>query len=112
MIARWAPQPGWSLWLPATNPPGPEIVTDQPSPPIIQVSAPEAGQAPSVALSAPDIVARAAPAGHPPDPQQLEAMARDLAAVRQSIERLAAAQHRMARNIARWAEQDIRPTPA
>ncbi len=45
-----------------------------------------------------------------PDLQQLEAMARDRAAVRQSVEQLAAGQEQMARNMARLqaAEQDIR----
>ncbi len=45
-----------------------------------------------------------------PDLQQLEAMARDRAAVRQSVEQLAAGQEQMTRDIARVqpAEQDIR----
>src|SRR6266536_6511079 len=62
--------------------------------------APEAAQTPPVAQSAPDMVAQT-PAARPPDPQQLEAIARDLAAVRPSIDRLAAGQEQMARNIAK-----------
>jgi hypothetical protein len=45
-----------------------------------------------------------------PDQQQLDAMARDLASVQQSVEKLAAGQEKLARDIARLqaAEKDIR----
>ncbi len=107
MIARWAPQLGWSLSLPATNPPPGPLVAEPSHPSAEQASTQEAAQTPPSAQSAPEMVAPIAPAGPSSDPQQLEAIARDLAAVRQSIERLAAGQEQIARNIAK-AEQGIR----
>ncbi len=107
MIARWAPQLGWSLSLPATNPPPGPLVAEPSHPSAEQASTQEAAQTPASAQSAPEMVAPIAPAGPSSDPQQLEAIARDLAAVRQSIERLAAGQEQIARNIAK-AEQGIR----
>ncbi len=109
-IARWALQLGWPLGLPATDPPARPVVAEPPHPPADQASAPEAPQPPPVAQSAPDMFAPTAPTARSSDPQQLEAIARDLAAVRQSIERVAAGQEQMARYIAKLqaAEQDIR----
>ena len=51
MIASWAPQFGWSLSPPATNPPpGPEIVAEQPSPSAVQASAVGAAKASAAAV--------------------------------------------------------------
>jgi len=111
MLARRAPQLGWLLSLATTNsPPHPEIVAEQPSLPAVQASEPDAPQAAPVAQAAPDMIAPTAPAAPSPDLQQLEAMARDLAAVRQSVDQLAAGQEQMARDIARLqaAEKNIR----
>jgi hypothetical protein len=112
MIASWAPQLGWSPSLPATNlPPGPDSAAQQPSPPAIQASAPEAAPAQAGAVApAAETVAPTAPASAPIELQQLNTMARDLAALRQTTEQLAAGQEQMAREIAKLktAEQDIR----
>ncbi len=111
MIASWAQQLGWSISLPAMNPPpSPEIVAEQPSPPAVQASAPDAPQDVPVTQTAPEMVAPTAPVAPSPDLQQLEAMARDLASVRQNVEKLAAGQEQMARDITRLqtAEKDIR----
>ena len=128
MIARWAPQLSWPLSLlsqlgwspsaPATkSPSGPERLAEQPSTPAVQASAPDGPQAAPVAPQAapvsqtvPDTLTAAAPADPSPDLQQLQAMARDLASVQQSVEKLTAGQERMARDIARLqaAEKDIR----
>jgi len=111
MLARQAPQLGWLLSLATTNSlPHPEIVAGQPSPPGFQASVPGAPQAAPVAQTAPDMIASTAPAAPSPDLQQLEAIARDLAAVRQSVDQLAVGQEQMARDIARLqaAEKNIR----
>jgi hypothetical protein len=114
MLASWAPQLGWSSSLPAMKrPSGPEIAAEQPSPPANEAPAPGAApaQAAAVAPGAPETVAPTAPvAPSPPELQQLKTMARDLAAVRQSTEQLAATQEQMARDIAKLktTEQDIR----
>jgi hypothetical protein len=118
MIARWAPQLSWPLSLlsqlgwspsaPATkSPSGPERLAEQPSTPAVQASAPDGPQAAPVAPQAapvsqtvPDTLTAAAPADPSPDLQQLQAMARDLASVQQSIEKLAAGEERMARDLA------------
>jgi hypothetical protein len=113
MIANSAPQLSWLLSLPAMNPPsGREIAVEQPSPPAVQASAPQAAsaQAGAVAPTASETAASTAPAAPSPELQQLETMAHDLAAVRQSVEQLAAGQEQMARDIAKLqtAGQDIR----
>jgi hypothetical protein len=107
MIANWAPQLGWFPSSPTNNSPsGPERVAEQPS----TLSAPVAPQATSVTQTVPHNPAAAAPADPSPDLQQLEAMARHLVSLQQSVEKLAAGQERMARDIARLqaAEKDIR----
>jgi hypothetical protein len=112
MIASSAPQIGWLLLSPPATeaPSGPEIVVEQPSPPGIQAPAPQvaSAQAGAVASTSSEMPASSAPTA--PSLQQLEAMAHDLAAVRQSVEQLAAGQEEMARDIAKLqaAEQDIR----
>jgi hypothetical protein len=92
------------------------------SPPDVDVAAVQTGPTPSDQRSAQDaalpqpapatqtVAAPAAAATSPASAQQLEAMARDLAAVRRSVEQLAAKQERMAHNIAtlQAVEQDIR----
>ena len=113
MIANSAPQLSWLLSLPATNPPsGREIEVEQPSPPAVQASAPQAAsaQAGAVAPTASETAASTAPTAPSPEVQQLATMAHDLAAVRQSVEQLAAGQEQMARDIAKLqtAGQDIR----
>src|SRR5580704_783243 len=113
MIANSAPQLSWLLSLPAMNPPsGPEIAVEQSSPPAVQASVPQAAsaQAGAVASTASETAASTAPTAPSPELQQLETMAHDLAAVRQSVEQLAAGQEQMARDIAKLqtAGQDIR----
>jgi hypothetical protein len=76
----------------------------------------------TVAQTAPDMVAPTAPSTPSPDVQQLKAMSLGLAAVRQSVEQLAAAQQQMTDEIAKLqaTEQEIldkvsgppRPAPA
>jgi hypothetical protein len=63
----------------------------------------------TVAQTAPDIVAPTEPAIPSPDVQQLKAMSLGLAAVRQSVEQLAAAQQQMTDEIAKLeaTEQEV-----
>jgi hypothetical protein len=63
----------------------------------------------TVAQTAPDMVAPTAPATPSPDVQQFKAMSLGLAAVRQSVEQLAAAQQQMTDEIAKLqvTEQEI-----
>ena len=74
-----------------------------------------APQAAPVAQTAPDIAARAAPAAPSPDLQQLKEMSRDLAAVRQSVDQLAAqfaaGQQQMADDIAKLQAEISAPPP-
>jgi hypothetical protein len=58
-----------------------------------------APQAAPVPRTAPDVIAPTAPVAPSPDEQQLNAMSLDLAAVRQSVDQLAAAQGQMTRDI-------------
>jgi hypothetical protein len=113
MIANSAPQLSWLVSLPAMDPPsGREIAVEQPSPPAVQASAPQAApaQGGAVAPTASDMAASTAPTASSPESQRLATMAHDLAAVRQSVEQLAAGQEQMARDIAKLqtAGQDIR----
>jgi hypothetical protein len=68
-----------------------------------------APQAAPVAQTAPNMIAPAAPTAPSPDRQQLNAMSLSLAALRQSVDQLAAGQEQMTRDITklRAAEQDI-----
>jgi len=103
MIANAVPQLGWLLSPPAMDPPS-EIAVEQPTPPTVQASAPQAtsAQAGAVAPTASETPASTAPAAPSPElQQQLETMMHDLAAVRQSVEQLAAGQEQMARDIAK-----------
>jgi hypothetical protein len=110
-LASWAPPVGWVILLPALKPPpGAGFVAERPSPPAVQESAPDSPHAASPAQTAPNIAALTAPAAPSPDvQQQLEAMARDLAALRQSVDQLAVGQEQMGRDIANLqaAEKDI-----
>ena len=58
-----------------------------------------APQAAPMARTAPDVIAPAAPTAPSPDQQQLNAMLLGLAAVRQSVDQLAAGQEQMTRDI-------------
>src|SRR5207248_2737803 len=89
-----ASQLGWSLSLPASDlPSGTDSAAQQPSPPAVQASAPEAAPAQAGAVApAQETVAPTAPANAAIELQRLETMARDLAAVRQTTEQLAAGQ--------------------
>jgi hypothetical protein len=119
MIASSAPQLGWLLSAPAMNPPSSrDIGVEQPSAPAVQAFAPQPASAPqaasaqagAVAPMASETAASPAPTASSPELQQLAAMTHDLAAVRQSVEQLAASQEQMARDIAKLqtAGQDIR----
>jgi hypothetical protein len=76
MIASWVQERGW------TNPP----VAETP-------------QAIPVAQTAPEVVAPKAPATPSVDPEQVQQIMQGLAALQQTVERLAAAQDQMARQI-------------
>jgi hypothetical protein len=125
MIANSAPRLSRLLMSPpAKNPPsGQEIAIEQPSPPAVEASAPQAAsaQAGAVASTASETATSSAPTAASGElKQQLETMKQDLAAVRQSVEQLAAGQEQMAREIAKLhgVGQDIRrrtafpPAPA
>jgi hypothetical protein len=122
-IADSVPQLGWLLSPPAMNPPsGREVAVEQPSPPVVAATAPQAasGQAGTVVPTASEAAAVPAPIAPAPESQQLATMAQDLAALRQSVEQLTTGQEQMARDIAKLqtAGQEIRrrvsvlpPTP-
>jgi hypothetical protein len=111
MIADSAPQLGWLLSPPAPNsPPGREIADEQPSPPAASTPNAASAQAEAVAKSAPEPVPSTAPTDPSPDLRELETMSRDLAVLRETVERLAAGQEQIARDIAKLQTegQDIR----
>jgi hypothetical protein len=90
-IASWVEQLSW------TNPPtGAEIATAPPS-------VPETAQAATVAQTAP----YASKASASLDPQQVQHLALDVAAVRQSVEQVAASQTKMAAEINNLLETDM-----
>jgi hypothetical protein len=128
MIANRVPQLAWISARPVTNrTPGPAAATGQTaSAPPIEASAPQpaaaqaapiaqaatdtpqtaAAQAVPVAQTAPEqnaanMAAPTAPAVPSSDQQQLTAMARDIGALRQSVEQLATRQEQMARDMAK-----------
>jgi hypothetical protein len=107
MIANSAPQLRWLLLSPSAPPSGREIAVEQPSPPAVQASVPQAASAQAGAVALTTSETSTAPIAPSPELQQFEA---DLAAVRQSVEQLAAGQEQMARDIAKLqtAGQDIR----
>jgi len=105
MIARWTPQP-YLISSPAPESPVPA----QPSPSAVQASAAKAApQQPALpAPPAQTALAGAAPtaaAPSPGQPQLLQSMARELAAVEQEIEQLKSRQKQMVRDNAELAEQ-------
>jgi hypothetical protein len=116
MIANSAPRLSGLLLSPPpamNQPSGRETAIEQPSPPAVQASAPQAPSAPAgaVASKASETATSTAPTAPSRElRQQLETMEQDLAAVRQSVEQLAAGQEQMARDIAKLhtAGQDIR----
>ncbi len=103
-LERWAPQVGWVRLGPGLKPsPGAGFVAERPSTAVVQESVPDSSQAASAAQTAPDIATPTAPAAPFPEvqvQQQLEAMARDLAALRQSVDQLTIGREQMARDIA------------
>jgi hypothetical protein len=128
MIANWVPQLAWISSRPVTNqtpspatPVGqtafsPAIETSAPQPAAAQAASvaqaltdtPPAGAAQTATISqtateqtAANIAAPTAPAALSSDQQQLEAMARDIGALRQSVEQLVARQEQMARDMAK-----------
>jgi hypothetical protein len=113
MIANSAPRLSGLLQSPAAMNQPRETAIEQPSPPAVQASAPRApsAQAGAVASTASEAATSSAPSAASRElQQQLETMEQDLAAVRQSVEQLAAGQEQMARDIAKLhtAGQDIR----
>ncbi len=101
VMARWG--------LVRTEPAAAELGTEQTASGLPPAQATPEQAAPALATpaaqSTPDMVAPVTPA----DSQQLEALARDVAAVRQMLEQLAAGQEQMAREIAKLqsAEQGV-----
>ena len=89
MIASWVQQLGWTK-----SPVGPENAA-------VQSSVPETPQATPVAQTAPENVTPKAPVAPSIDPEQVHQIALDLAALRQTVEQLAASQDQMARVIDR-----------
>ncbi len=104
MIANWVPQLGWISSRPTdpTPDPAPAAAQAAPAQPI-EAAAPQAvpAQAAPAAPAATNAVAPDEPAAASPDRQQIEAMTRDLAALRQSVEQITAGQEQMAREIAK-----------
>jgi hypothetical protein len=94
MIASWIQQFGW------TKPPAVENTAVRPT-------APETPQAASVTQTPPETVAPNAPAAPSLDPEQVHQITLDLAALRQTVEQLAAAQDQMAREMTRLEAADM-----
>jgi len=112
-VADWAAHRGWSLsWLldrtGAKSSPlaEPAIAVEPVGHPLIQSATPEQ----TVSVAAPKPGAPTAPSATSADPQQLEAIATGLAAIRGRIEEIAAGQEQMASDIAKLKarEQEIR----
>jgi len=93
-IASWIQQLGW------TKPPA------APENTVVRPSVPERPQAAPVAQTAPDNVTPKAPAAFSFDPEQVHQVAMDLAALRQTVEDLAASKDNMAREIAKLQAAD------
>jgi hypothetical protein len=87
MVASWMQQLGWAKPLA-----GPENTAVQAAP---------------VAQTAPKTVAPKAPAAPPFDPEQAQQIARDVAALRQTIEQLTVGQDQMAREIEKLQAADM-----
>ncbi len=95
MIASWMQQLGWAKPLA-----GPENTA-------VRSSVPDTRQAPPVAQTAPENVEPKAPAAPSLDPAQVQQIAQDVAALRQTVEQLAADQDQIARQITRLEAADI-----
>ncbi len=115
MIATLVPQLGLSS-SPDMTQPLPGAADERPAAARATAADAAPAQAAALAQGAPDPVAPQAPAVTPAAPasadamQQIEAMAHDMTAMRQSMEQLTAAQSEMARTIAALqASQDVRP---
>jgi hypothetical protein len=95
-----------------SSPAGRGINIEEPSPPDVSALASRAAsaQAAAAGASSPDMAGLAAPSVAPRELQQLDTILRDLTALRQSVEQLAAGQEQMVREIARLqaAGQDLR----
>jgi hypothetical protein len=116
IIARWAPQ------LVASSQPL-QGLPEQPSPPTVQASAPNAAPLQPATQTAPEGVAPTTAALTPESAQLLRSTARNLANVEQDIEQLKASiallnanveqikasQEQMSRDIAKASEQNLRP---
>ena len=87
MIASWVQQLGWTKPLS-----GPENAAVRPA-------MPEPPQAAPVAQTAPQTIAPKAPVAPSIDPEQVQQITRSLAALRQTVEQIAAAQDQIAREI-------------
>jgi hypothetical protein len=109
-IVSLAPQLGWLLSpLAMDQPSGTEDAAGQPSLPAAQAAAPQAAPAAAVAPAASETTAPTVPSA---ESQQLETIAHDLAAVRQSVEQLATGQQQMARDITRLQTAAAKPPTA
>jgi hypothetical protein len=108
MLAAKAPELGWSL---ETKRMIANLVeqlgwTKPPATSAVRPSALETPQAVPVAQTAPENVTPKAPAAPSIDPEQVNRMAMDLTALRQTVEQLAASQDQMVREIARLKAAD------
>ena len=112
MVADWAAQRGWSLsWLldgdgAKPSPLAGPTIAAGPGQPVVQAGTPD--QTASVAV--PDPVAPTTPSAPSADPQRIEAIIASLAAMREKVDQMAAAQEQMASDIAKLkaGEQEIR----
>src|SRR6516165_9767057 len=95
MIARWVQQLGWTKPLP-----GPENAAVRPA-----VS--ELPQAAPVAQTTPQMIAPKAPVAPSVDPEQVQQITQSLAALRQTVEQLAAGQDQIAREIKQVLAADM-----
>src|SRR5262245_54560108 len=128
-LASWAAQLGWMQLLPGLKPSGavvqesppdsaqaasaaqtaPDVAA--PNAPAVQEFSPDSAQAASDARTASDVAPIAPAVPSPEVQQQLEAMARDLAALRQSVNQLAVGQEQMTRDIATLKTSALQPKP-
>jgi len=95
MIANWVQQLGWTKPLS-----GPENAAVRPA-------MPEPPQAAPVAQTAPQTIAPKAPVAPSIDPEQVQQITQSLAALRQTVEQLAAGQDQIAREIKQVLAADM-----
>jgi hypothetical protein len=111
MVRTWVPSLGWLSSVATTKlPPDVDVAAVQTRPTPAGERSAQAAALPQPAPATQTVPAPAAAATSPASAPQLEAMARDLAVVRRSVEQLAAKQEQMAHDIAalQAVEQDIR----